>query len=329
MFSRAVLRLTALLIVSVVGISCSATTPSTPAAPEVPSTFATSSTTTTTSAEETTDPRPTCPSYSLAHIGGVADDSLFEISGAAWDHRDPNVVWVHEDSANPADVIAIDISTGNTLVRVNLSGHEQYDWEDMSLATSSDGATYLFVGDIGDNLDSRDYLELVRLPVPELNTTPSKVENFETVQLRMPEPANAEALLVDPRSGDVVVVTKSVTGLAQLFVGEELAFTTWNPNVPVPLELVGTLDLGVFGAVLAGDISPDGLNIVLRTPANLWYWHREPNQTIAEAINQNRRCSLPSRFDIYGEAVAIADDGRYVLLGEGQHSPIYLGVPAT
>lgn len=265
----------------------------------------------------------------LEKLGRVVDDSLLEISGAAWDPQHQNVVWVHEDSGNAAEITALDVTTGVSVARHSLSGHRQYDWEDMSITESPSGEPYMFIGDIGDNLDTRAYVELVRLPLLEPTPPNSTIDNYEVAKLILPSPSNAEALLVDPIRGDVLLATKSITGLSQLLVADGLAFSSWPEDNTVTLRHVGNIDLGLFGAVLAGDISPDGHTIVLRTPASLWLWEREVDQSVAEALLENRRCSLPSYFDIYGEAVAVDGQGRYLIVGEGLHSPIYLGLPSS
>ena len=68
------------------------------------------------------DPWLLCESYARPTARGrVADGALDEISGIVVSRQNPGVLWVHEDSGNPAVLTALDTS-GRTLATLTLDG---------------------------------------------------------------------------------------------------------------------------------------------------------------------------------------------------------------
>ena len=94
---------------------------------------------------------------------------------------------------------------------MTVAGAEHVDWEDIAIR----GRT-LYIGDIGDNLAQRPEIAVYRMP--ETSTVAEKIT------LRYPDgPHDAEALLVDPRDGTIVIVTKNFSGPAGVYVGRGAA----------------------------------------------------------------------------------------------------------
>ena len=78
----------------------------------------------------------------------VGLDELREASGLAMSRRTPQLLWSHNDSAEP---IAYGLGAdGNVRSRVRVEGASVTDWEAITTA-SCDGGNCLFIGDIGDN----------------------------------------------------------------------------------------------------------------------------------------------------------------------------------
>lgn len=258
-----------------------------------------------------------CPSPTLEReTGAVGDPAMAEVSGAAASATHPGRVWVHQDSGNPPVLTLLD-SGGATVGAWTVEGAENRDWEDVAVV--ADPPT-LFVGDIGDNQAVRDEISVVRIPEPPDAASGSIVPDA-VVRLVLPEPVDAEALLVDPRSGDVVIVTKQLSGRADVLVAPEAAWL--DGTVPLSMSRRGTLELGLLDAVLAGDVSADGSEIVLRTPARVLWWPRRDGESIADALLGREPCPLPSVLDPFGEAIALLPDGGYLLVGEGVNAPLH------
>ena len=281
----------------------------------VPSTSAAAATTT----EASTPDVPACPSLAIEPTFAlVADPSLDEISGAAVSVQRPGLLWVHEDSGNDAVLVALD-GDGAPVARWTVPDVENLDWEDM--AAIGEPSPTLYVADIGDNRAEREDVTVLRIPEPDPEMGDGLVPAHAQIRLTLPQPADAEALLVDPRTGDIVVVTKQVTGRADVLVAPGAARSHGIP-APLPMERRGTVDLGLLGVGLAGDVSRDGGEIVLRTPSDVWWWPRRDGESVADALVDRAPCRLPSVADLRGEAIALSPGGGYVLVGEGAGAPI-------
>lgn len=261
----------------------------------------------------TTESTPVCPEPVLENTDvQIADPSLEEVSGAAVSTLDPEVVWVIEDSANPATVTAL--SPGGTSLSSLSVSVSNTDWEDLATLRTDDGGL-LFIGDIGDNAARRNEVTVLRVPEPDPHGPPTDIDP-EVLTLRRREPADAEALLVDPLTNDIVIVTKSLDGTASVLVAANAA-TAANGSV-VDLVDAGTLDIGLLSAVLAGDVAPGGGAVALRTPGDVLWWPRDPSRSVADTLLKTQSCRLPAVVDPFGEALALTDGG-YVITGEGEN----------
>ena len=103
--------------------------------------------------------------------------------------------------------------TGTALGAYPVTARRSTDWEDIAVGPGPDGdGDFLYVGDIGDNGAERRSVTVYRVAEPEAAPVPPGValSGAEAIELTYPGgPVDAEALLVDPRTGDLVIVTKS------------------------------------------------------------------------------------------------------------------------
>ena len=127
------------------------------------------------------------------------DDEIFESSGLV--DRGDTVYTINDSGSGPV-VYGVDASTGRTVSRTAYAGAAT-DVE--ALAPGADGTVW--AGDIGDNRSSRDDVSVHRMRPLD---GPQPASRY---RLGYPDgPHDAEALLVDPRTSRVFVVTKSVFG---------------------------------------------------------------------------------------------------------------------
>lgn len=249
------------------------------------------------------DVLPSCPTFAAGvSAGALASVELDEVSGIAASRTFPGTWWMHNDSGDSARVFAVS-SDGASAAEFTLPDVIAVDWEDMALAP--DGERWsLLLGDIGDNLSLRPEILLWRVPEPD-PASPGPTATPEAFHLHYPDgPHNAETLMVDPRSGDVYVVSKIddvATEVTQVFRAAA-------PLVDgSTMEQVATLEFGgatLPGNVLTtgGDISPDGSAIVIRTYDSAFVWRRTPHATIAEAL-ATAPCPAPLASELQGEAI--------------------------
>jgi hypothetical protein len=221
--------------------------------------------------------------------------------------RQPGVLWVHEDSGGGARVYAIR-TNGRLVASVELDGADALDWEDIAIGPGpSPGGDFLYVADIGDNDARRRTVTVYRFPEPALDATEAAAT---AIRLRYPHgPHDAEALLVDPDRGTLVVLTKGLLG-AGIYTA---------PPAGGTLRRRGTLP--VFGAVTAADVSAGGDLVAVRTYLDVSVWRRSATQGIAAAL-RSRRCSTPLA-EGQGEALTFSSTGRALFaISEGVRAAI-------
>lgn len=261
---------------------------------------------------------PRCPSVGAVEVlGHVADPRLTEISGLVASRRH-DVLWVHNDSGDAPVLHAVGLD-GAERGRFELDGAEAIDWEDIALLPG-DAHDWLVVGDIGDNKQVRRSVQLYRVAEP----TPGDGGRVpaERMTVRWPDgPINAETLLVDPRSGELFVLSKVKAGASRLF-----ALGPWTPG-EVTARAVGSRVFGEPKSAIrttGGDTSPDGRRMVIRTYTQAHLF--EVEGALGEAIAR-APCPIPTPEEPQGEAIGFRD-GALILISEGAHPPIHR-IPLT
>jgi hypothetical protein len=277
------------------------------------------------------DGSPGCPTF-LAGVrqGRIASDEIKEASGIAASHRNPGVYYLNNDSGDRARIFAID-ERGDDLGDFYLEGAAAIDWEDMAVGPARDlPGTYIYVADIGDNRHRRDSVVIYRVPEPEVSVAQARgrfnLPGVVALRFRYPDGVanNAEALLIDPQTADLYIVTKVKNGPAEIF---RYAAPHRRDEIAV-LERVGSLELGdplVLGSerVTGGDISIDGNQILLRTYTGVLIWLRSEGESIAQAFSRPP-CPAPQRREPQGEGIAWKFDGSgYITISENEHQPVY------
>jgi hypothetical protein len=271
-----------------------------------------------------------CGRFAAATVAGtVAESSLIEISGVVASRAHPGVLWVHNDSGGEPAVTALS-DTGADLGTYAVPGATATDWEDIAAGPGPEpGRSYLYVADIGDNGEARDSVQVHRVPEPDdaPDGDDGRFAEDEVLTLRYPGgPVDAEALLVDPRSGDLVVVGKRATA-APVFAASADALAGGGD---VDLRQVATLDEapaggdppGPLGPVTGGDVSPDGSVVLLRTYLSVAAYAR-PDGAPIEAAFTSTPCAAPQVSEPQGEALGFLSDGSaYVTISEGPAQPV-------
>jgi hypothetical protein len=235
----------------------------------------------------------------------LADPQITESSGIVASAAYDDVLYTHNDSGDVARFFRINASCRTTGTFL-LSGVQARDWEDISRGP---GDT-LWLGDIGDNNATRERGILVhQVAEPAPDTTGVVRLTATSYRLRYPDgPHDAEALLVHPRTGQVLIVTKGFAGGS--VYAAPLPLSASQPNV---LKEVGRV---FVPEVTAGDISPDGSRVVLRDYTAAYEW-RVSGDDVAKALKgQPTRIPLPSAPQ--GEGITYSRDGRsFIVSSEG------------
>jgi hypothetical protein len=261
-----------------------------------------------------------------AHVTGrVGAAEATELSGLVLSRSYPGVLWTHNDSGDRARVFAV-APDGKLLADVAVTGAQHVDWEDIAIGPARDGGDALYIGDIGDNATKRATVVVYRVPEPR----PGGGQAGETapaqpLTLRYPDrPHDAEALLVDPSGGALVIVTKHLGGIARVFAARNPA-----GEAVTTLRRAGSVSLGFGEEVTAGDVSPDGRTLMLRTYCRAFVWSRRRGESLASALRR-RPCAARADLLVEGqaEALALTRDGRaFYTVPEGDRPPLRRYVP--
>lgn len=260
--------------------------------------------------------------------GNFATDDIGESSGVAVSQCNSGVLWTVNDSGDGPFLYAFD-EKGTHLGTFRVPNATNKDWEALAYRKDANGSCSIYVGEIGNNELERPEQAIYRLTEPVISaedarsskadpkeTAPSEKLTFTYPDVRH----NAEALLVDPSSGNIYIITKTSAGPAVVF------------KIPpdfgkaVTAQRIAEISLPAIpnGMVTGGEFAADGKSVVvsdyfagyeLRLPASSArideIWSQKP-----QAIDIGKRK--------VGEAIAYSPDGSVLFAtSEGKAGSIY------
>lgn len=264
-----------------------------------------------------------CGRLRASVTGRVASPAATELSGLAVSRTQRRVLWAHNDSGDSPRLLAF-APSGGPLAEHAVAGAEHVDWEDMAIGPVAGPGDALFIGDIGDNAAVRPSVTVYRVREPRPAGGP--LGPAERLTLRYPDGAHdAEALLVDPATGAIVIVTKDFTGVGRIYVARRFV-----SGASLTLRAAGRVSLGAIQAVTAGDVSASGRTIVLRTYDRGYVWTRRRGRSLASTL---RRRPCPAGASLIpegqGETIALTPGGRaFYTVPEGGRPALRRYAPA-
>jgi len=262
-------------------------------------------------------------------VGTIKSKDIEESSGVAASRCQANVLWTHNDSGDDAYIFAIN-TAGDNLGTWRVPNAENNDWEDIAAFKDSSGKCFIYIGDIGDNKGKRPEHAIYRVNEPTVKPEdadsnrkhPLATENAVIVKFKYPDYGqDAETLMVHPKTADIYVVTKRVTGPAGVYC---LRHPKFDGSV---LQLEKVVDLSVpavpNGFVTGGDISPDGRHVAICDYTQAYEWALpEGDQSFDDIWKQE-----PDTIDLgkreHGEAISYSIDGMSLFAtSEHKNSPV-------
>jgi hypothetical protein len=264
--------------------------------------------------------------------GVIQSESIREASGLVASRQNPGVLWVHNDSGSAAEVFAID-TQADLLGTCAIRGAMARDWEDIAIGPGPDpNRQYLYIGDIGDNQAKRPEVVVYRVPEPRVNAAAPfgtmTIGPAEAIRLAYPDsPKDAETLLVDPLTRDIYIIAKR-----ELF---SKVYRAGFPQSLVGRTRMEAVTVLPWGFAVAGDVSPDGREVIVRGMFNASLWTRPAGEPLWHAF-AGKQTRLPLAREPQGEAICFDSKGRgYFTVSEGLHPPLYYfartvtGTPGT
>lgn len=233
-------------------------------------------------------------------IKEITENKFEEISGIAFSRIHSGVFYGHTDSGGEAAIYIFN-ADGEELGKIELEKVKNRDWEDIAVGPGPDGKSYIYVGEIGDNLAVHEEVFIYRIPEPTLLKPKSEVKP-KKIKLTYPGGArDAESLMVDPISGDIYIISKR-DKKNNIYCLPAARFD----DKEAELEKVGELN---FTSSVAGDISADGRQILIKSYLNVYYWVRKPGESVVQALQREPALLLYSP-EPQGEAIGFQPDGK-------------------
>jgi len=230
----------------------------------------------------------------------IRNPELTEISGMAFGKQNPGMIYLQTDSGGEPAVYVMD-SMGVEHGKIMLIGAKNRDWEDIAVGPGLDQKSYIYIADIGDNRAKRENITIYRIPEPTLILPEAKVL-VEKISLKYPRgPRDAETLLVDPISADLYIISKrddqnTIFWLSALDFEKGKGVLTDCGKLP-------------FTSSTGGDISQDGCQILIKNYESVFYWNRNPHESVFETL-MHRPVKLPYAPEPQGEAIAFISSGK-------------------
>lgn len=259
---------------------------------------------------------PSQSSFKKPNDLALIDERLPEASGLASSIANPGYLWSLNDSQNPSEVFLID-----TMARVQMTcklSVDNRDWEDIAVGPGPKaGKTYVYVGDIGDNAAVHDYKYIYRFEEPKLDTADKVITLTDTLTISMSDGRrDTEAMLIDPFSKDLYLISKREDSVGVYKVSQP--FT----REVMTAQKVATIP---FFKIVAGSISGDGLEILLKDYDHIYYWKRAKDESLEKAMMRKPEMLLYKR-EAQGESITWKLDasGFYTLSETNPGKPAYL-----
>ena len=248
-------------------------------------------------------------------LGYSTDVRLKEISGMRSSKLNANRFWVHNDSGDAPKIYALS-SSMKVEREFLLKGAQHVDWEDMAGGTYQD-KPYLFIGDIGDNAARRTSITVYTVEEPQIGDSSLLAELWPTaIELVYPDgPRDAEALLFDERSEELLIVTKR-DEKARVYAIDLKTAQNSGPNT---LKFIGVLKIDpspkdlapmrrYFHYITAADQHENG-SVIIKNYFRAWLYENPEKKRLSELLVSEIPTQLPYNLEQQGEAMAFDLDG--------------------
>lgn len=232
---------------------------------------------------------------------GTVSKKLEEASGLVASIANPGMLWSHNDSGNPAEVFLID-QKANIVLTITLKGISNRDFEDISMgAGPKAGVNYIYLAEIGDNLAVYPEKYIYRFEEPVLGDKKEIVQaEFDTLIVKLSDQVrDTETLMNDPLTQDMFIVSKREESVILYHIPAPFEKDT------LVAEAMATLP---FHKIIAGDISRDGKEVIMKDYGNIYYWKKKGDESIVELLKTNPEV-LEYEPEPQGESICWKADG--------------------
>jgi DNA-binding beta-propeller fold protein YncE len=271
-----------------------------------------------------TDDSEKSKDYEKAKVTGTIDSAeIGESSGITASRCNANVFWTHNDSGDEALIYAIDKS-GKKLGTFKVANAKNIDWEDIATRKDEAGKCFLYIGDIGNNRRTRSEMAVYKVAEPKISEndkssskkSPIDTESAEAIKFTYPNGNfDSESLLVNPKNGDIYVLSKTLVGTSEVFkIGKNgVAEKVADIRMPVTPE----------GFLTGAEISPDGTRIIICDYFNAYEITLPKTAKNFDEIWKEKPLVIELGERKQGEAICYSADGKSIVAtSEKKNSPL-------
>ena len=135
-------------------------------------------------------------------VAKINDERLKEVSGISESQLVDNIIWLHNDSQDNPRIFAINLN-GEVIAEVTLKNATNVDWEEIKVVKNpNDSQSYIYIGDIGDNLEVRNDYKFYVLQEPIIDTNKRnqqiEVSEYQMINFEYPDKKHdCEAFFVE------------------------------------------------------------------------------------------------------------------------------------
>lgn len=244
------------------------------------------------------------------NLAQLESKKLKETSGIAASRLNEGLLWLHNDSGNKPEIYLVNEKLEIQLT-CKLPKVKNRDWEDIAVGPGRDSSkSYIYIGDIGDNIGRYEYKYIYRFEEPHLSQAGQtiSISNYDRITVRLEEQKDVETLMVHPITNDIYLVSKREDPVSLY-------------KVPFPYADGDTISVEPILTIpktyiVGGDISSDGTEILLKNIDNVFYWKIEKGILPEVALKQAPEI-LAYEKEPQGEAIAFSTNrGGYYTVSE-------------
>lgn len=262
-------------------------------------------------------------------VGKIESAEITESSGIVASRCNENIFWTHNDSGDDAFIYAID-KKGEKFGTWKVAGAKNKDWEDIATIKNENGECFLYIGDIGNNERLKSEMTIYRVREPKVSDSdknssrknPQTTEAAHAIRFEYPDiRQDAETLLVHPQTGEIYVLSKSLTSASGVYKLSK----NYDLNKVNRLEKVADFSVPAFpeGFLTGGGISPDGKRVVVCDYFNAYEIVLPEKAKNFDDIWREKPSIVELGERAQGEAVGYAADGKSIFAtSEKKNSPV-------
>jgi len=258
----------------------------------------------------------------------IQSPSIKEASGLAVSSRNPDFLWLINDSGAPPLLHLCDVN-GNERGVVSVKGARNVDWEDIT-SFSVNGENFLLIADTGDNSSKRDNCTLYVIEEPILPSPGSNLAMETTPRLTISftyedGPRDCESVAVDVSSQEILLISKRTKPPALY----QLPLQLHGHDSTLVARRVCALEVNAppsgfpvpFGNQPTGmTITPDGCIAAVLTYYGVFLFPKTKPESWKDAFSRKPQILAPHQLP-QAEAIGLAKDGKTIFVTSEGNNP--------